>query len=108
MRLIRSVRKILHGILKQQRVDKDVLQTVLAEMENILNSRLLTDLSTEAYDEEPLIPNHLLLLRKGAGAPVKLNITVNEDGFKPSSYPHSFGPVGRRNTFLCFKRDTNG
>ncbi|XP_071812124.1 uncharacterized protein [Apostichopus japonicus] len=69
-RLIRSVRKVLHGILKQQSVDKDVLQTVLTEVENILNSRPITDLSPEAHDEEPLTPNHLLLMRKGATAPI--------------------------------------
>ncbi|XP_033127427.1 uncharacterized protein LOC117125136 [Anneissia japonica] len=69
-RLIRSVRKILCNVLKQQVINNDVLLTVLAEAESILNSRPLTDLSPEAYDDEPLTPNHLLLMRKGPFAPV--------------------------------------
>ncbi|XP_033108467.1 uncharacterized protein LOC117110023 [Anneissia japonica] len=69
-RLIRSVRKTLYSVLRQQTVNHDVLQTVLAEVESILNSRPLTDLLPEAYDDEPLTPNHLLLMRKGPAAPI--------------------------------------
>ncbi|KAJ8017951.1 hypothetical protein HOLleu_44328 [Holothuria leucospilota] len=69
-RLIRSVRRILHGILREQTVNSEVLHTVLVEAESILNSRPLTDISPNSDDEEPLTPNHLLLLRKGPEAPI--------------------------------------
>ncbi|PIK44593.1 hypothetical protein BSL78_18553 [Apostichopus japonicus] len=58
-RLIRSVRRILRGVLRQQTVTDEVLTTVLAEVESILNSRPLTDFSSDPKDEEPLTPNHL-------------------------------------------------
>ena len=73
-RLIRSVRRVLNGVLCQQRLTEDVLATALAEVENILNSRPLTDMSYDPTDAEPLTPNHLLLLREGPPAPVD-NIT---------------------------------
>ena len=44
-RLIRSVRKTLHGFLKQQRLNDEVLHTLLVEVENILNSQPLTKFS---------------------------------------------------------------
>ena len=68
-RLIRSVRKILGAILGQQRLDDEGLQTLLCEVECILNSRPLTHVSSDAGDLEPLTPNHFLHLRGGAADP---------------------------------------
>ncbi|XP_033096702.1 uncharacterized protein LOC117100976 [Anneissia japonica] len=68
-RLIRSVRKVLHGVLRQQTLTTEVLHTLLTEVESILNSRPLTDLSLD-QNHDPLTPNHLLLLRSGPSAPV--------------------------------------
>ena len=70
-RLIRSVRRTLNGVLKEQRLTEDVLSTALIEVENILNSRPITGVSSDHQDPEPLTPNHLLLLREGPFAPVE-------------------------------------
>ena len=70
-RLIRSVRRILRGILNQQTVNSEVLHTLLVEVEGILNNRPLTDIPMSPNDDEPLTPNHLLLMREGPNAPVE-------------------------------------
>ncbi|XP_071819875.1 uncharacterized protein [Apostichopus japonicus] len=76
-RLIRSVRRILRGVLRQQTVTDEVLTTVLAEVESILNSRPLTDFSSDPKDEEPLTPNHLLLMRHGPDTPVDAGVSYD-------------------------------
>ena len=62
-RIIRSVRKILRTLLREQLVSGEGLRTLMAEVESILNSRPLTQNSESPADPEALIPNHLLLLR---------------------------------------------
>ena len=61
-RMIRSVRQILKAVLKEQVVSDEVLQTVMAEVMQILNSRPLTRNSDSPMDDDPLTPNHLLHL----------------------------------------------
>ncbi|XP_038076006.1 uncharacterized protein LOC119744087 [Patiria miniata] len=68
-RMIRSVRKILRCLLKEQVVSDEVLLTLMAEVEAILNARPLTPLSFDPGDDEPLTPNHLLLLRANPSLP---------------------------------------
>jgi len=58
-RLIRSVRKILGALLTQQTVTDEGLATVMVEVD----SRPLTPAVLDPDGEEPLIPNHLLLMR---------------------------------------------
>ena len=60
-RLIKSVRQVLHAVLKQQTLDDEGLQTLLCEVEAILNSRPITTVSNDPQDLEPLTPNHILL-----------------------------------------------
>ncbi len=62
-RQIRTVRKILNSIVKQQSLDEESLQTLLCEVEAIINSRPITKVSNDPNDLEPLTPNHLLLLK---------------------------------------------
>ncbi|KAL9952883.1 hypothetical protein ACROYT_G040208 [Oculina patagonica] len=69
VRVIRSIRKILTALLGQQLVDEEMLRTVMAEVQGILNSRPLTPVSNDPKDLEPLTPNHLLLLRANPNLP---------------------------------------
>ena len=68
-RLIRSVRTILAAMLKQQIVSDEVLQTLFAEAERIINSRPITSVSDDAKDPEPITPSHLLLLKPNGCLP---------------------------------------
>ena len=63
-RVIRSVRKIVGNLLQLHTVTDENLITLMSEVEAILNARLLTPLSADPRDEEPLTPNHLLLMRR--------------------------------------------
>lgn len=78
-RMIRSIRKILKNLLQEQVVCDEVLLTVIAEVEAILNARPLTQLSLDPRDEEPLTPNHLLLMRSSPN--VVPGVFVKEDGY---------------------------
>ena len=62
-RLIRSSRRIMVGLLKEQTLSDDGLATLLAEVEAILNGRPLTRCSSDPNDLSCLTPNHLLLLK---------------------------------------------
>ncbi len=62
-RQIRTVRRILSALLKEQSTNKDILHTVMCEVESIINSRPITSASDNPNDLEPLTPNHLLLLK---------------------------------------------
>ena len=68
-RVIRSIRKILTALLGQQLVNEEMLGTLMAEVQGILNSRPLTPVSSDPKDLEPLTPNHLLLLRANPNLP---------------------------------------
>ena len=78
-RMIRSVRKILRVLLKDQVVSNETLRTLMTEVEGILNSRPLTPNSNDPDDLEPLTPNHLLLLRSNLNLPP--GIFTNEDSY---------------------------
>jgi len=62
-RLIRSIRRILNILMKEQSVDDESLSTMFCLVESVINSRPLTTVSSDHRDLEPLTPNHLLLLR---------------------------------------------
>ena len=61
-RLIRSVRKVLSGLLSEHgtQLDSESFHTLLCEVESIINSRPLTTVSGDVRDMEPLTPNHIL------------------------------------------------
>lgn len=63
-RQVRLVKKVLKSVLHEQTIDDECLQTVLCEVEAIINDRPITASSDDPNDVEALTPNHLLLLKK--------------------------------------------
>ena len=68
-RCIRTVRKVLKALVKQQILDDEGIITLMCEAESIVNSRPLTKVSDDFNDAEALTPNHLLLLRAAPSLP---------------------------------------
>uniref|UniRef100_A0A2H1VMV3 SFRICE_041469 n=1 Tax=Spodoptera frugiperda TaxID=7108 RepID=A0A2H1VMV3_SPOFR len=60
-RLIRCVKNSLKVVLKERAPRDEVLNTLLAEVEHMVNSRPLTHVSVEPHSDESLTPNHFLL-----------------------------------------------
>ncbi len=68
-REIRSVKSALRVVIGSQSVPEDVLQTVLIEVEGILNSKPLGYVSSDVADLDPVTPNMLLMGRRDASLP---------------------------------------
>ena len=68
-RLIRSTRRIMLGLTKEQVLSDDGLATLLTEVVSILNGRPLARTSTDPKDLTCLTPNHLLLLKDQQSLP---------------------------------------
>ena len=68
-RCIRTTRKILNALLKEQILSDEYLMTLLCEVESIINGRPITKVSQNPRDLEALTPNHLLLLRSESVQP---------------------------------------
>jgi hypothetical protein len=60
-RMVQSVKKALYAVLKEQAPKDEVLLTLMAEAEHIVNSRPITFVSSDAADPEALTPNHFLI-----------------------------------------------
>ena len=63
-RIIRIIRQTLTSVLHQQTLNDEVFQTVLCEVEAILNDRPITRLSGDPNDLEALTPNHILTMKR--------------------------------------------
>ncbi|CAH8464754.1 unnamed protein product [Schistosoma turkestanicum] len=66
-RMIRSIRRLLLLITREQVLTDETLGTYLIEIERILNDRPLTPVVQDANDRLALSPNSLLLLRECDG-----------------------------------------
>ena len=62
-RQIRSVKKVLAGLTREQVLTHEMLVTLLVIAEGIINNRPITTVSDDPRDPEPLTPNHLLIHR---------------------------------------------
>ncbi|XP_064622573.1 uncharacterized protein LOC135484816 [Lineus longissimus] len=70
-RNIRTARKVMNSILQKQSLDDERLDTIFAEVENVVNSRPLTVVSNDPKDQLPLTPNDLLRpFGKGFPSPI--------------------------------------
>ena len=110
-RLIRSIRKILNSTLRTQSRDEEGLNTVLCEVESILNSRPLTKESTDPKDLEALTPNHLLLLKVKPSLPpgLFLKTTMHAgDGSRCNTFRTCSGKGGLKSICHNYRNDRNG
>jgi len=68
-RMIRSIRRIFSNLLQSQSLNDESLLTLMTEAESVINSRPLAPISFADSTQEPLIPNHLLLLHDSPNLP---------------------------------------
>ena len=68
-RLVRSCKKALNVVLQNQVLTDEVLQTAFAEVEWVVNSRPLTQVTSDLDDLEALTPNHFLIGRGSLNLP---------------------------------------
>ena len=78
-RCIRTVRKILVDLIKEQPLDDEGLTTLMCEVESVVNGHPMTKSSDDQSDSEAITPNHLLLLRSGLKLPP--GMFRKEDGY---------------------------
>ena len=111
-RLIRSTRKIIGGLVKEQNLDDESLQTLMCEAESIINRRSLTTVSNDPRYLEPLPPNHLLLLRQDTSLSPGIfekNDTLSRRRWRQVQYlADVFGNVGKKKFCLCYNNDRRG
>ena len=68
-RLVRSCKKALNVVLQNQVLTDEVLLTAITEVGSLVNSRPLTEVSSDADDLEALAPNHFLIGRATPNLP---------------------------------------
>uniref|UniRef100_A0A5S6QR89 Integrase catalytic domain-containing protein n=1 Tax=Trichuris muris TaxID=70415 RepID=A0A5S6QR89_TRIMR len=68
-RLIRCAKRAMATVFRGRSTNDEILQTVVVEVEDLLNGRPLTHVSSDVRDTEPLTPNHFLLGRPYASLP---------------------------------------
>ncbi|XP_061401555.1 uncharacterized protein LOC133337338 [Musca vetustissima] len=85
-RLVRSVKTVLYNITPSRAPTEELLRSMLAEVENIINSRPLVYVPIDHQNAEALTPNHLLL--------------GSSNGMKPLASYNDSG-VALRSNWLC-------
>ena len=68
-RQIRTIKKVMRSVIREQVLTDDTLHTLLCEIEAIVNNRPITSVPADASDPEPLTPNHLLQLKTTCNLP---------------------------------------
>ena len=98
-RMIRTVRKVLNPLLKEQVLDDEGLVTLLCMVESIVNSRPLTPVSDDPCDSSALTPNGILI----PGIPCQLGV-----GDKFNTSRTYSGADGQGNTCPYFRPVQSG
>ena len=80
--LIKTVKSCLNQMLTTKTPNHEMLVTLMAEAENIVNSRPLTYISLESANDEALTPNHFLFGSSNAmttiGETTQRDLTLND------------------------------
>ena len=115
---IRSVRNIIAALMKHHghSLDDESLQTLLCEVEDVVNSRHLTTKSlSDSHSPLPLTPCTLLngktklILPSPRKFQGEENIFIASDvGGVHSILQTSCGAGGARNTYIAYKQDKSG
>ncbi|MBM6549260.1 hypothetical protein [Streptococcus dysgalactiae] len=86
-RLIRSARRTLMALCGHQTPTDEALNTMLVEVERILNNRPIVPVSTDETDRMALTPNDLLILRSNDGLTAPRTVRGNYCmGWKQANY----------------------
>ena len=109
-RQIRTVRKILCFLLHEHggRLDDESLQTLMCEVESIINSRPLTAISSDVKDPIPLSPGQILTMKTSVVLPPLtifngMTYTCAGVGVEFSTSVTFSGRDGRRSTCQRFR-----
>ena len=110
-RLVRSAKTVLKGIPGTQVVTEPVLQTLLTEVERVLNRRALTSNSDDPNDLQQLTPAQFLMQRKSICLPPGVFEKAHQyrRKWKQVSFLLTyFGRKGCGNAFRLCKSEENG
>lgn len=77
-RMVKSVKCAMNAVLNKQVPKEEILQTLFAEVENIISNHPLTHVSVDPEDQESLTPNHFLI---GSNGNVPLPGSFTDDEF---------------------------
>ena len=83
-RLVRCCKKALYVVLGNQSITADVLSTTMCFVEQTLNARPLTPVSSDVFDLKAITPNHFLLGKKTFAFhiyQVQRNLSIIENSF---------------------------
>ena len=101
-RHVRSVKRVLYDIPSSRRVNEEVLGTTLCLVEQVLNSRPITPVSTDSRELEALTSNHFLLGQHPTSFPSLLpgeHFATRKGTCERSHTLTRFGLVGFANMF---------
>ena len=77
-RLVRSCKKAIYAVLGNRSVTEHVLSTTMCLVEQTLNARPLTPVSSDATDSEAFTPNHFLLCNNNLSLPYPSSADIIE------------------------------
>ncbi|CAC5383438.1 unnamed protein product [Mytilus coruscus] len=96
-RLIGLTKNCIKKVLGRALVDNETLNTIITEVESILNDRPLTYVSSDPTDDEPLTPSHLLYGRRIRTLPYN---GLEDCSLQPGTKDTTHESVTRQSKFL--------